>query len=79
LWKYGDSGKYPMRDFTDFEIFSPKIRHSPALGRISPVMIFIVVLLPAPFAPSSPKISPRRTENDAPSSATTLRERIPLR
>ena len=45
---------------------------------MSPVMILIAVLLPAPFAPSSPNISPDSTENVAPSRAAIARERIPL-
>src|ERR1043166_1957618 len=36
---------------------------------------FKVVVLPAPFAPRKPKISPRPTVKDRPSSARTLRLR----
>ena len=34
---------------------------SPAVGRISPISILIVVVLPAPLGPTKPKISPSRT------------------
>jgi hypothetical protein len=33
---------------------------------LSPSNIRMVVVLPAPFGPSSPKISPRATENEMP-------------
>ena len=39
----------------------PLTRASPAEGRVSPVSILKVVVLPAPFTPSSPKHSPFRT------------------
>jgi hypothetical protein len=35
--------------------------HLPALGLTIPQMMLISVVLPAPFGPSSAKISPRRT------------------
>ena len=34
-------------------------------------MIFCVVDLPAPLGPRNPKISPRSTANDSPSTAAT--------
>ena len=41
----------------------------PDVGRSSVVSIFSVVVLPAPFGPSRPKIDPRRTEKVSPSTA----------
>ena len=41
----------------------------PRVGARKPVRIRIIVVLPAPFGPSSPTISPRPTSNDTPSSA----------
>src|SRR5262245_9622445 len=43
----------------------------PASGLRSVVNIFSVVVFPAPFGPSSPKIAPRRTEKVRPSTART--------
>ena len=54
----------------------------PALGRSSVVRILIVVVLPAPFGPSSPKSSPRSTSKLIPRSASTSVRRcrtMPLR
>ncbi len=39
--------------------FRPNSRASPALAGRRPVSIFIVVVLPQPFDPMNPKISPR--------------------
>ena len=47
------------------------LRTSPASGASSPSRISMVVVLPAPFGPSRPKHSPRRTCSDSPSTATT--------
>ena len=41
----------------------------------TPSAIRIVVVLPAPFGPTNPTISPSRTANDTPSSATTSSKR----
>jgi len=45
----------------------------PALGRMRPMRMRMVVVLPAPLGPTKPKISPRSTEKEMPSSATTRR------
>ncbi len=37
---------------------APQDRSGPEVGRISPIRIFSVVVLPAPFGPTKPKISP---------------------
>ena len=44
----------------------PRISTSPASGSSSPSRISIVVVLPAPFGPSSPKHSPRSTRKREP-------------
>ena len=49
----------------------PETRAWPESGRASVVRIFIVVDLPAPFGPKSPKIVPASTENVRPFSAFT--------
>ena len=41
------------------------------VGRTTVITIFTSVLLPAPLGPSSPKISPSRTEIDTPRNACT--------
>jgi hypothetical protein len=41
----------------------------PELGGIKPVIIRIVVDLPAPLGPRNPSTSPRSTENEMPSTA----------
>src|SRR6185503_2108598 len=41
----------------------------PASGRRKPVIIFIVVDFPAPFGPRKPRMSPRFTEKETPSTA----------
>jgi hypothetical protein len=43
----------------------------PARGASSPEIVFKVVLLPAPLAPISVTISPRRTSSDTPDRQTT--------
>ena len=48
---------------------APRRRPSRASSR--PSRISMVVVLPAPFGPSSPKHSPRCTSSDSPSTATT--------
>ena len=44
----------------------------PAVTSVRPSIIRMVVVLPAPFGPSRPKISPRPTVNEMPSTAATL-------
>ena len=53
--------------------FSPATLISPPLGTRIPVSILIVVLLPAPFGPTRPIISPRSTESERSCTASTLR------
>src|SRR5678815_5206520 len=43
---------------------SPSSSMAPRLARISPIRIFIVVVLPEPFGPRNPKISPWPTEKE---------------
>ena len=38
-----------------------KMNALPAVGKISPISILMVVVLPAPFGPTKPKISPSST------------------
>ena len=49
----------------------PSMRTWPALGAVTPPMIFISVDLPAPFSPISPRTSPRPTRRVTSSSAVT--------
>src|SRR5580765_1694775 len=42
----------------------------PPVGRTSVHSILIVVDFPAPFGPRNPKVSPRRTSNDTPPTAS---------
>ena len=48
----------------------PSIEMRPAVGRINPASILIVVVLPAPFGPSSVTISPALTDSDTSRTAT---------
>jgi len=48
----------------------PSTRIRPAVGSSSPEMQPMVVDLPAPFGPSTPKIAPASAANDTPSTAT---------
>src|SRR5438445_4083583 len=48
---------------------SPQIIAVPAVGARKPVIIFIVVDLPAPFGPRNPSTSPRGTVNEMSSTA----------
>src|SRR6516162_2063820 len=50
---------------------TPSKRISPAVGRSSRRMHLPVVVLPQPLSPTSPKVSPRRTEKLIPSTAFT--------
>ena len=47
----------------------PSTRTSPEVGSDSPARMRMVVVLPAPFGPRKPKISPRRTWSEMPSTA----------
>jgi hypothetical protein len=47
----------------------PRNCTAPEDGRIKPASMRSVVVLPAPFGPTSAKISPARTSNDTPSTA----------
>src|SRR5690554_1572193 len=58
---------------------SPKRLMEPASGRMSPVSIFIVVVLPAPFGPTNPNISPRRTSKLTSRTASTFLRKKPMR
>src|SRR5690348_10163167 len=48
---------------------APRNRTCPAVGARNPVTRLNRVVLPAPFGPISPTISPSRTSNDTPSTA----------
>src|SRR4029079_5735523 len=48
----------------------PSIAIDPAAGSSTPRSMLMVVVFPAPLAPSNPTISPRATSNDTPSTAT---------
>src|SRR5271154_2107673 len=50
---------------------SPSIRISPASPAWTPAMIFISVLLPAPFSPATPWIEPGRSAKSTPRNAWT--------
>src|SRR5439155_9253822 len=54
----------------------PNIRISPAVGVIRPSSICMVVVLPAPFGPSMPRISPCRMANETPSTAVKSPKRL---
>ncbi len=48
----------------------------PALGARKPVIIFMVVDLPAPFGPKNPSTSPAPTVNEMESTATSAPKRF---
>ena len=50
-------------------ISKPFILTSPSVEEIKPVIIFIVVVFPAPFGPRKPSISPSLTVKLIPSTA----------
>src|SRR2546427_13088226 len=52
------------------------MRIDPAVGVISPSSIWIVVVLPAPFGPKRPRISPGWISNDTPSTAVNSPNRF---
>ena len=47
----------------------PVIRAVPAVGLSKVTRILVTVVLPEPFGPRKPKISPRRTVSEMPSTA----------
>ena len=49
----------------------------PEVGSSSVISILIVVVLPAPFGPSSPNSSPRSTANETPRTASTVERLAP--
>ena len=49
---------------------TPSIEMRPAVGRINPASIRIVVVLPAPFGPSSATTSPPWTDSETSRTAT---------
>ena len=51
----------------------PSMRITPSVGSSTPRIMLIVVVLPAPFGPSSPTISPAPTSNETLSTATVPR------
>src|SRR5436309_8929349 len=50
---------------------SPSTCTAPSVGGVTPVRIFTRVDLPAPFAPTRPRISPRRSSSEVSRRATT--------
>jgi len=48
-----------------------KMNPRPRVGKMSPISILMVVVFPAPFGPTKPKISPSFTENVRSSTAVT--------
>src|ERR1051325_660095 len=48
---------------------NPPTLTRPSVGGMNPVIMRIVVDLPAPFGPRKPRTSPRSTENEIPSTA----------
>src|SRR5438477_468102 len=54
----------------------PSTRTRPASGKSRPESTFISVVLPAPFGPSSPKISPAWISSVLPSSTSLARDRL---
>src|SRR5262245_12531728 len=55
---------------------SPKSATDPDVGMMSPSRMWIVVVLPAPFAPRRPTISPGCTANDRPARAMARGNRL---
>src|ERR671934_202542 len=49
---------------------APATDAEPLVGRASPTRILMVVVFPAPLGPINPRIWPRSTSRDRPSSAT---------
>ncbi len=57
---------------------APSSRIAPSYSACTPAMIFISVLLPAPFSPTSPWISPSRSVKSTPWSASTPPKALPM-
>src|SRR4051794_2322994 len=55
---------------------SPRSSMLPASGRVRPSIISSVVVLPAPFGPRMPNVSPCSTANETPATAWTLPKRL---
>src|ERR1700677_3007119 len=71
---YGFSGRNPTRAMISGDgTLTPRISMFPDVGATRPMSILMVVVLPAPFGPRKPKISPRRTSSEMPRTASTLR------
>ena len=56
--------KADLTPYFDVICLEPRTKASPPVGFTRPNNILIEVLLPAPFGPRKPKISPRRTVKD---------------
>ena len=68
----GLSVTYPIFCFASsgyFRISVPPMYSSPASGAMTPVIILMVVVFPAPFGPKNPKISPLFASNERLSTA----------
>ena len=72
VWSQVNSGTMPKSSskLPQFQINIVRDWIEPELGRTSPVNIYKVVLLPAPFGPSKPKTSPASTSRERPLTAT---------
>src|SRR5208282_1506840 len=58
---------------------TPSARTSPALGRVSPMIMPIVVVLPAPLPPSRPTTVPGSTAKEIASTAVVAPKRLTSR
>src|ERR1700739_91709 len=56
----------------------PSIRRLPRSAACTPAMIFMSVLLPAPFSPTRPWISPGESAKSTPRSASTPPKVLPI-
>jgi hypothetical protein len=67
LYSGGFSGRYPMRRRTSADCSktsNPQTRTVPVVAGRKPVMTRSVVVLPAPFGPRKPSISPGDAEKE---------------
>ena len=55
----------------------PSNRMEPALGLWMPAIVLPIVVLPQPDSPTMPRISPRATESETPSTARNHEARRP--
>jgi hypothetical protein len=69
-WKVRAKPYLARRDAEEFVMSWPPMVTDPLVGRWKPLRTFKRVVLPAPFGPISPKISPGDTSSDTASSAT---------